>query len=63
LKDKEERSVTIDGLWALFTSNSISAIGDKIYFTAGPNGENNGLFGYLLNKEGEKEHDNTKSDD
>jgi uncharacterized protein (TIGR03118 family) len=61
LKNNDEKPVTIGGLWALFTSNTISAVGDKIYFTAGPNDENNGLFGYLLDKKGDKEHD--KKDD
>jgi uncharacterized protein (TIGR03118 family) len=41
--------VTIDGLWGItFPDNNIP--GDdpnKLYFTAGPNEENHGLFGYL----------------
>ena len=41
--------VWIDGLWALtFPDNNVP--GDdpnKLYFTAGPNDESNGLFGYL----------------
>lgn len=47
LRDKNERAVTIEGLWALFTSETIPAVGNRIYFTAGPNDEDNGLFGYL----------------
>ncbi|MDP4115248.1 MAG: TIGR03118 family protein [Bacteroidota bacterium] len=50
LRGKGERALKIDGLWALFTSETIPAVGNKIYFTAGPNDENNGLFGYLLSK-------------
>jgi len=60
LQNKEGKPFTIDGLWALFTSNTISAVGDKIYFTAGPNEENNGLFGYLLNKKGDNDDDHRK---
>jgi uncharacterized protein (TIGR03118 family) len=63
LKDKKEKPVTIDGLWGLFTSNTISAIGNKIYFTAGPNEENNGLFGYLSGKNKDNGHDRDKKDD
>ncbi len=47
LRDKNERAVTIEGLWGLFTSETIPAVGNRIYFTAGPNDEDNGLFGYL----------------
>jgi len=50
LLDHKEKPITIQGLWGLFTSNSIAAVGDRIYFTAGPNDEDNGLFGYLLTK-------------
>jgi len=41
--------VTIPGLWALdFPSNEVpSADPNKLYFTAGPMGENHGLFGFL----------------
>ncbi len=40
--------LVIDGLWALTFGNGGSG-GDpnKLYFTAGPNGEADGLFGYL----------------
>jgi uncharacterized protein (TIGR03118 family) len=40
--------ILIDGLWALMVGNG-KAGGDsnKIYFTAGPNGETDGLFGSL----------------
>jgi uncharacterized protein (TIGR03118 family) len=64
LNNKEGKPITIEGLWALFTSNSISAVGNRIYFTAGPNDENNGLFGYLLKKDkgGDKDNDNNRDD-
>ncbi|MDR3611001.1 MAG: TIGR03118 family protein [Ignavibacteriaceae bacterium] len=50
VRDEKEKPVTIEGLWALFTSRTIPAVGNRIYFTAGPNDENDGLFGYLLSK-------------
>jgi hypothetical protein len=40
----------IDGLWALGFSpvgNDAGITTSQLYFTAGPNQENNGLFGYL----------------
>jgi uncharacterized protein (TIGR03118 family) len=41
--------VKIDGLWALTFGNlgSAGGTGDTLYFTAGPDGENHGLFGFL----------------
>jgi len=40
--------ITIDGLWALLPGNGHAGGDlDKLYFTAGPNGEANGLFGSL----------------
>lgn len=41
--------ITIDGLWAIvFPQNTISANDPNLlYFTAGPQEENHGLFGYL----------------
>jgi uncharacterized protein (TIGR03118 family) len=44
--------ISIDGLWALeFPRNNIPA-GDQnqLFFTAGPNDETNGLFGYIARK-------------
>ena len=47
LRDNNNRAITVGRLWALFTSETIPAVGNRIYFTAGPNDEANGLFGYL----------------
>jgi uncharacterized protein (TIGR03118 family) len=46
------RPMTIDGLWALsFAPTTATAIDPmRLYFTAGPNDETDGLFGYLLKK-------------
>ncbi len=48
MTDAMGNPIAIDGLWALSFGNGGNG-GDKnkLYFTAGPNGENNGLFGNL----------------
>jgi uncharacterized protein (TIGR03118 family) len=54
LQDEKKKPITIQGLWA------ITFLGDsegkrqgpqKLYFTAGPNDETDGIFGYLNMKE------------
>jgi len=49
---KHKQPITIDGLWALsFAPTSATAIDPmRLYFTAGPNDETDGLFGYLIKK-------------
>ena len=48
LKNLSNNPITIGGLWALTVGNGGQAGNNKlIYFTAGPNGETNGLFGSL----------------
>jgi hypothetical protein len=46
------RPIWIDGLWALsFPPASATSIDPhRLYFTAGPNNEADGLFGYLIKK-------------
>lgn len=48
LKDMNGNPIVIDGLWGLIAGNG-GAAGDTgdLYFSAGPNGEANGLFGEL----------------
>ena len=48
LRDPDGKAILIDGLWALRVGNGGNG-GDpnKVYFTAGPNGETDGLFGSL----------------
>jgi uncharacterized protein (TIGR03118 family) len=47
--DTSGKPIAIDGLWALIPGNGFSGGNSaEIYFTAGPNGESNGLFGALL---------------
>jgi uncharacterized protein (TIGR03118 family) len=48
LTDGSGKTVVIDGLWALTPGNNGSGgSSDKLYFTAGPDGESNGLFGVI----------------
>jgi uncharacterized protein (TIGR03118 family) len=48
LRDPSTRIISIDGIWAIAFGNGHS-LGDAnaLYFTAGPNGEQDGLFGRL----------------
>ena len=46
LEGRYERPIVIDGLWALaFGNGGRAGRPETLYFTAGPNGESNGLFG------------------
>jgi uncharacterized protein (TIGR03118 family) len=48
LTDASNKSVVIDGLWALTVGNGTNAgSSDAIYFSAGPDGESHGLFGVI----------------
>ena len=48
LNDASGKPVVIDGLWSLqFGNGGSGGDPDKLYFTAGPNGEADGLFGRL----------------
>ena len=49
LRDPDGEVISIDGLWGLVFGNGVS-LGDAntLYFTAGPNGEFDGLFGKLM---------------
>jgi uncharacterized protein (TIGR03118 family) len=43
------QTIAIEGLWALMFPPSTSTIDpNRLYFTAGPDDEKNGLFGYLI---------------
>ena len=46
--DSEGKAITIDRLWAIrFGNGGNGGEVDTLYFTAGPNGETDGLFGSL----------------
>ena len=48
LRDAHERTIVIDGLWALTFGNGTKAgVPDTLYFSAGPDKESHGLFGQL----------------
>ncbi len=48
LRGPHERPIVIDGLWALTFGNGTKAgVPGTLYFTAGPDSENHGLFGSL----------------
>jgi uncharacterized protein (TIGR03118 family) len=47
LEDGHERPVVIDGLWTLTLGGGAKSSPDTLYFTAGPNGETDGLFGTI----------------
>ena len=46
LRDNNNHPIVIDGLWAI-ENNVPGGDPDQIFFTAGPDDENHGLFGYL----------------
>jgi uncharacterized protein (TIGR03118 family) len=47
LKGTRGRPIVIDGLWDLTLGGGGSSSSDTLYFSAGPNGETNGLFGTI----------------
>ena len=49
VRDPKGRELLIDGLWTITFGSGNPNLGraDTLYFTAGPNGETDGLFGSL----------------
>lgn len=47
LRDSKGKPIVIDGLWKLTLGGGAKSSSDTLYFTAGPNGEADGLFGTL----------------
>jgi uncharacterized protein (TIGR03118 family) len=47
LHDREGRPIKIDGLWSIAFGTAVASDPAKLYFTAGTNGETDGLFGLL----------------
>jgi uncharacterized protein (TIGR03118 family) len=45
LDDGHDKPLVIDGLWTLTLGGGAKSSPDTLYFTAGPNGETDGLFG------------------
>jgi uncharacterized protein (TIGR03118 family) len=48
LRDSRGKSLVIDGLWTLTLGGGAKSSPDTLYFTAGPNGETDGLFGAIV---------------
>jgi uncharacterized protein (TIGR03118 family) len=47
LRDAKGKPLAIDGLWTLTLGGGRNSNSDTLYFTAGPNGETDGLFGTI----------------
>jgi uncharacterized protein (TIGR03118 family) len=48
VRNPHGQAIVIDGLWALRVGNGVmGGLTNKVYFTAGPNDESDGLFGSL----------------
>jgi uncharacterized protein (TIGR03118 family) len=47
LRDGNGKPILIDGLWTLTLGGGRNSSSDTLYFTAGPNGETDGLFGTI----------------
>jgi uncharacterized protein (TIGR03118 family) len=47
LNGKNGKPLSIDGLWTLTLGGGAKSSSDTLYFTAGPNGETDGLFGTI----------------
>ena len=48
LDDAQGKPLVIDGLWTLTLGGGRGSSSDTLYFTAGPNGESDGLFGNIV---------------
>lgn len=47
IRDPKGKPISIDGLWTLTLGGGRNSSSDTLYFTAGPNGETDGLFGTI----------------
>jgi uncharacterized protein (TIGR03118 family) len=47
LRDTDGKRIAIDGLWTLTLGGGAKSSSDTLYFTAGPNGQTDGLFGTI----------------
>lgn len=48
LRDATGKPISIDGLWSLVFGTFLNSDADTLYFTAGPNQQQNGLFGKIV---------------
>jgi hypothetical protein len=47
LRDEKGKPLAIDGLWSIVFGTFLNSDADTLYFTAGPNQQQNGLFGRI----------------
>ena len=53
VKNPDDSILTIDGLWSLtFGNDATAGSANTLFFTAGPNGEQDGLFGTITPVDG-----------
>jgi uncharacterized protein (TIGR03118 family) len=57
LDDSHGKTIAIDGLWTLTLGGGAKSSSDTLYFTAGPNGETDGLFGTITPVSGKGDDD------
>jgi uncharacterized protein (TIGR03118 family) len=57
LDDAKGKALAIDGLWTLTLGGGRTSSSDTLYFTAGPNGETDGLFGTITPVSGKSDND------
>jgi uncharacterized protein (TIGR03118 family) len=57
LHDRSGRSIKIDGLWSIAFGTAVASDPSTLYFTAGTNGEADGLFGSLQAIARDHDHD------
>ena len=48
LRDAQGKPLAIDGLWSIVFGTFLNSDADTLYFTAGPNQQQNGLFGRIV---------------
>src|SRR5262245_40935541 len=48
LRDSRGKTLVIDGLWMITRGGGAKSSPDTVYFTAGPNGETDGLLGVIV---------------
>jgi uncharacterized protein (TIGR03118 family) len=63
LEDPSGRPITIDGLWALNFGGGLKSSPDTLYFSAGPKGGSDGLFGTITAEAAGDDHDAMSDDD
>jgi uncharacterized protein (TIGR03118 family) len=63
LEDASGQPITIDGLWGLNFGGGVRSSPDTLYFSAGPNGGSDGLFGTITAQAAGNQHDAMRDDD